>query len=98
MQTMTAEEKLKQAVWLGAEAEAWLRSPVGQYVLTRVEQERGEALLALRTVDPDDSKKIRQLQADIKRAESFPEWISELIHEGDRSFKDLEVELSNPIE
>ena len=98
MPEMTAEERMKQAVWLAAEAEKWLKTPLGQYIMKRVEQERADAMLRLRTVDPEDAKEIRRLQGDIKRAESFPAWISELIHEGDRCFKELEVELNNPME
>jgi len=67
---------------LGRDAEDFLRSEIGRYVIGRCEQERSEALSALATVSPWRRNRIRQLQSQVWRAESVKGWLVELVTAG----------------
>ena len=83
------DEVLGESIVLGDEAEKFLSTQLGKYMLGRVLHLRDEAMLELRTVEPENIKQIRKLQADIRQAENFPAWIQEVIHEGERSYEEL---------
>lgn len=83
-QTMYAE------AMLGKDAEEFLSSDVGRYMLARAEEEEREAMEALATVWPWRRNKIRQLQAAIWRARSFKGWIAEMITMGRQALQQLE--------
>lgn len=86
------EEVQKEEVWMGNEAQNFLNTALGRYMIERTQAERNDAMLELRLVDSTDAEKIRELQNIIKRAESFPNWINELIHTGDKAYEDLVAE------
>jgi hypothetical protein len=64
-------------VQLGIDIEAFLNGTVGKYLASRVNEEVDAALCLLATVDPDDAKKIRELQNQHWRASSFKDWLVE---------------------
>jgi hypothetical protein len=67
---------------LGMEAEEFLKSDVGRYLLGRARQEGAHAAGDLATVFPWRKRKIQQLQNRIAWANSFESWIRELINTG----------------
>ena len=69
-------------VMLGREAQEFLASDVGRYLLGRAEQDKREAQDLLSRVAPWRKNRIRQLQNEVWRAESFVTWLAELINEG----------------
>lgn len=70
------------AVELGLDAELFLKSPVGLYLLRKAEEERTDALADLVDVAPNDTEAIRALQSQIKRADSLLFWLSDAIQAG----------------
>ena len=74
---------------LGIEAEAFLATPVGQYLQQRVREEVAEALMELKTITPNDTSRIIELQNNIWRAESFNAWFGELITSGWEAEKEI---------
>lgn len=78
---MSSDLHLAEAV-LGRDAEEFLSSDIGRYVVGRCEAEREEALSLLATVSPWRRNRIRQLQAQAWRAESLKGWLVDLVTAG----------------
>lgn len=85
----TVPKLLAQAAF-GIEVEAFLGSDIGRYLIARAEAEREQALNALKDVDAEDSRAIRQLQSTVARAESIQYWMAEAIQEGRNAERQLE--------
>lgn len=75
---------------LGREAEEFLSSEIGRYIVGRCEQEIQEAQDALATVSPWRRNRIKQLQNEIWRARSVRQWVAELVIQGREAEKQLE--------
>jgi hypothetical protein len=75
-------ETLMAEAILGDDAEKFLKTDLGKYLIESAEQETTEALHILKTVDPNDKVKITELQNKIWRAESFKDWLVGLINAG----------------
>lgn len=86
---METDYLLASAV-LGKDAEEFLQTELGRFLTGRAEQEKQAALIQLSTVDSTDYTTIQKLQNQYYRADSFVGWLSELIQEGQQSFKILE--------
>ena len=74
--------QLYQDVDLGMQAESFLDSPVGKYLIARAEGEVEAAVEELKTVDCTDAKAIQTLQNKVYRAESIQYWLAEAIPAG----------------
>jgi hypothetical protein len=70
----------------GDNAEKFLASDFGQYLLGQAEYEAGEAMKLLSVVSPEDTKEIRRLQNIIQRYESFHDWIQSAVEQGDAEY------------
>jgi len=64
---------------LGDEAERFMESKVGRYIVGRAQQVAQQAYEQLRDTDPADTAAIRRLQDTIRWGESIGGWIEELI-------------------
>lgn len=76
---------------LGQDAEEFLKSELGRYLLARSEEEETEALEALAKVAPWRRRKIAELQAKLWRARSFRSWLGEMIVTGKQALQQLEA-------
>lgn len=82
---MTEDKSLSpllKAVDLGFQAEAFLQSDLGCYLVQRAEAQTEEAVEALKVADPEDAKAIRALQNTIAVAESVQYWLGDVIQQG----------------
>lgn len=86
-----SEEILFAEAVLGKEAEEFLASQVGRYLVGRAEQEEREALNLLATVSPWRRNRIRQLQCDVAVARSIKGWLAEMITAGNAAMHQLEL-------
>jgi hypothetical protein len=86
--------QLEHEVSLGEQAEAFLASPLGKYLVGRAEAEVEEGVEALKRADPEDAKAIRAIQTIIARAESFQYWLAEAIMAGENAQQELTEEQS----
>lgn len=77
---------------LGKDAEEFIHSDIGQYVIGCAEQEISEASDQLKRVHPWRTRRIRELQNEIWRAESFQTWLSELVIRGRQAVQQLETD------
>lgn len=89
MSTRTELDPLLKAVDLGFQAEAFLQSDVGRYLVSRAEAQIDEAVELLKNADPEDAKAIRSLQNEIVVAESVQYWLADLIQQGENAQQQL---------
>ena len=80
---------LLKAVDLGFQAEAFLQSDIGRYLVSRAEAQIDEAVEALKEADPEDPKAIRALQNTIAVAESVQYWLADVIQQGENAQQQL---------
>ena len=88
---MSEDRELLQRVGLGVEAESFLGSNLGRYLIERAEGERDDAVEDLKEANPDDPKGIRDLQNRIWRAESVQFWLADLINDGRNAMHELQA-------
>lgn len=75
---------------LGRDAEEFLTSDLGRYLVGRAQIEADEAMAKLKKVSPTASQEIISLQHQIWRAEQFATWLQELIANGRAAEQTLE--------
>jgi hypothetical protein len=80
---------MAQAI-LGRDAQDFLASELGRYLLGCCDQEKADALEQLARVSPWRRNRIRQLQNEVWRAESVKSWLAELIVSGNQAESVLE--------
>lgn len=74
--------ELHKTIDFGFQAEAFLQSDVGKYLIAKAEAEVLEATEALKVVDPTVPDAIRELQNRVYRGESIQYWLAEAIQSG----------------
>lgn len=67
---------------LGIEAEAFLRSALGRYLIDRADMDIDTAMVELVSVDPGDYKANREVRNKILIAKQFKQWLGEAIVSG----------------
>ncbi len=77
---------------LGRDAEDFIQSDIGQYLIGCAEQEAQEAMEQLKHVFPWRRRKIVELQNRIWRAESIQSWLAEIVIKGKQATQQLEGE------
>ncbi len=82
---MNDMEQLLRTAALGMDVRVFLDSPVGQYLIKRAETEVESALVALKDVDPENPRLIRELQNRAYRAQTVLQWLAEAIQEGENA-------------
>jgi hypothetical protein len=81
-----AETELRLAeVRLGIQAEDFLRSPIGRYLVGRAQIEVEAAVEELKHAHPEDPAIIRKLQNRITLMESFGAWLQDAIANGNNA-------------
>jgi hypothetical protein len=79
---MNGERELMEKVAFGIEVEAFLRGPIGSYLVDRLRAEAAEALEQLKAVNPRETERIIELQLTIRRGENIEGWLGGIIQEG----------------
>lgn len=75
---------------LGRDAEEFLSSDVGRYLIGRCEQEIADAQEKLSQVSPWRRNRIKELQNEVWRARSVRQWLAGLVVSGKEAEKQLE--------
>ena len=75
-------ETLFAEATLGRDAEEFMKSDIGRYLLGRCQHEIQDAQEKLSVVSPWRRNRIRQLQNEIWRAQSVSGWLAELVSNG----------------
>lgn len=81
-------------VEFGIEVEAFIRGPIGSFLVQRLHDERDQAVEDLKTVDPTDAGKIAVLQETVRRSHNVENWLGGIIQEGYLAERQLKGEES----
>lgn len=81
------DELILEALELGEETRNFLNTKLGKHIKKCAEREIASACCELQTVDPEDSKRIRELQTQIQIARSVPDWIDAAIASADQAWQ-----------
>lgn len=87
---MSEDTLLYAEAILGKDAEEWLNTDLGRYVVGRIEQDEQEALEALATVLPWRRRKMQELQNRVWRARQLKGYLTELLVTGRQALSQLE--------
>ncbi len=87
-------ENLLTEVKLGIEAEYFLRSDLGKYIIKKVNEERENAIEELVKTYPkrEGIEKIIELQNAVYRADSLQTWLAEAIQNGFYAEEQLKIQ------
>ena len=86
------EDPVVRTATLGKQVEDFLNTDIGKYLIGRAEEESQQALDKLKVVSPWRRTRIRDLQAQVWRAESFQQWLGNAIVEGQHALEMLQDE------
>ena len=75
------DSRLSEITALGEQAQAFINSDLGQYIIRKSSEEVDAATVELINCEPEDSRKIRKLQTDINVASKAVEWILHAIQD-----------------
>lgn len=88
-QVSTDQYEVIKAV-LGADAEAFKRTTIGQYIWGRIANEEEALIEELVAADPDDAKENRRIRNEIYKRRTLPMFIDEAIQSGHAAQRNLE--------
>jgi hypothetical protein len=80
---------------LGADAETFKRTKVGQYIYGRIANEEEQLIEDLIAADPEDAKLQREIRNEIYKRRTLPLFIEEAIQTGHAAQRNLEQMESN---
>jgi Na+/glutamate symporter len=83
-----ADPRIEWATF-GRVVEDFIKSPVGEFLVKKAQEQSDKAVEKLKTVSPEDPTAIRAIQTDIQVAESIIQWLCEAIHEGQMALEHL---------
>lgn len=89
---MTLPNPAMSEVSLGIDAEAFVLSPLGKYLVACSEREVEDAVEKLKRVDPRDVHKVATLLHAIRVAEAVPRWLAEAIQAGHNAEQQMVME------
>jgi hypothetical protein len=87
---LTDEQTLIAEAVLGRDAQEFLASEIGRYLLGRAQMDEREAMEALVSVKWWRRRRIIELQSRIYRARSVRSWLAEIITDGRQAESVLE--------
>jgi hypothetical protein len=76
---MNTEQELLKTIQLGIEAEAFLSTDTGKYLVERANEELQAAQASLMDINPSDYAGIALLQAKAYQALNFKQWLLEAL-------------------
>jgi len=83
------EDELLQIAKLGIEAEAFVRSPLGKYLMLKANAEISAAMDDLVSADPADVKLNTEIRVHIHTAKMFIIWVNEAANIGRQAHNQL---------
>lgn len=87
-----SEQALYAEAMLGRDAEEFMKTDIGRYLLARAEEDEREALASLATVSPWRKARIRELQNKVWRARSVVGWLTEIVTIGKQALHQLDAQ------
>lgn len=90
-QEVTQQEYERIKSMLGADAEMFKRTKLGQYILDRAAVAVEHFTNELKRIDPTNSVGIQKLQNEIWKHETFELWLDDAIQSGHLAIQNLEA-------
>ena len=87
---MEPDKELLEKAVLGKDAEDFIQSELGKTIIKMIEEERVEAVEKLKEVSPWRKNRIRDLQNQIWRCDSFKGWLAEIVIGGQQAMSVLD--------
>lgn len=84
------EQDLADRVFLGAEVERFLATPIGIRMLEHVESQRNDAVNAFSRVDITDAGALSRIQMQLKMADQFQQWLADALSEAAEAVRVIE--------
>jgi hypothetical protein len=81
MRAPSRDQTVKE-IALGLDAEKFIATDLGRYMLQRAEGNVEEAVEALKAVNPENAKEVRDLQNIIMVNEYFLYWLADAVTQG----------------
>lgn len=85
-------EELLAEYSLGKDSEEFIESELGRYIIGRVEQDRADAVEKLVSTHPWRRRRIRELQNEIWRCDTFKGWLADCVIRGKQALELLDQE------
>jgi anti-sigma factor RsiW len=80
---------------LGADAETFRRTSLGQYIYGRIANEEEQLIEELIAADPEDAKENRRIRNEIYQRRTLPRFIDEAVQSGHAAQRNIEQMESN---
>ena len=87
---MDDADELLSIARMGVDAEAFVRTPLGRFLVGKADREIAEATTELIAADPEDAKANRELRNRIHVASMFREWMRDAIEIGHAAHDQLQ--------
>ena len=88
--SLDPDDPLVRTATFGRQVEDFLETDIGKYLVGRAEQEARTAMDRLKAISPWRRARIRDLQAQVWRAENFQQWLGNAIVEGRHALQMLQ--------
>lgn len=75
----TDEHVMAEQIYLGAEVERFLASPIGKYMVDAIESRRERAINDFSTVVPTDAGAVMRVQMELRMADQFQQWLADIL-------------------
>lgn len=85
------DPQVRSAVF-GKEVENFLRSELGDYLLTRAKDKKEQAVEKMKSVNPFDPEEVVRVTNEIRIADMFMDWLAEAIQMGREAQENLEIQ------
>ena len=79
---MTEANDLLSIAKMGVDAESFLQTPLGRFLMKKAKDEEAAALAELVDADPEDVKENREIRNRIHVVKMFRQWMTEAIEVG----------------
>lgn len=84
------DNELLSVARLGIDAESFVNTPLGKFMMGKARDEEASAMAALVDADPDDVKANRDIRNQIHVARMFATWIGDAITIGHQAHQQLQ--------
>lgn len=85
-------DPLVRKAQLGIEAQTFMESTIGRYIISRSEKEIDQCYMQLSSADPFAPAKIAHLQGRISAARAAVQWLAEAVNEGYAAEQGLRIQ------
>ena len=87
---MTIDKDMAEKIFLGAEVERFIASPIGKFMVHAMEDRREAAVREFASTNPTDSGAVMKIQMKILMADQFQQWLADILIEANEAARVVE--------